>query len=365
MKGFGCSLPALAILLLACSTSEEGIRAEYRPLTEAVYASGVLEPANRYELYAKAPGILLKKYVETGDTVARGQLLFELDNGQEKARTAQAEVLYKTSQKNYGLHSSVIAQLRAELKLAAEKLRQDSLNYARYTALHAENVVPAAQLENAALGYESSLRNLQALQAKLQTQQNLASAELANAEAQLRISSLQQADQLLTSSIPGMVYSILYEPGELVTTQKPVAILGSPDKLELRLSVDELDIHKIRIGQQIVVSLDAYPDSVYAATVSRIYPMLNSQDLTFRVDAVLAQAMPAAYAGLSVEANIVIQTKTRALVVPKEYLMEGDSLKVELDGKTQYVAVQTGIQNYKLVEILRGVEAGTLILKPE
>ncbi|MFN7708856.1 MAG: efflux RND transporter periplasmic adaptor subunit, partial [Sphingobacteriia bacterium] len=98
---------------------------------------------------------------------------------------------------------------------------------------------------------------------------------------------------------------------------------------------------------------------------SRIYPMLNSQDLTFRVDAVLAQAMPAAYAGLSVEANIVIQTKTRALVVPKEYLMEGDSLKVELDGKTQYVAVQTGIQNYKLVEILRGVEAGTLILKPE
>jgi hypothetical protein len=92
--------------------------------------------------------------------------------------------------------------------------------------------------------------------------------------------------------------------------------------------------------------------------------MLNARDQTFRVDVNFDSPLPARYAGLSAEANIIIQEKAKALVVPKEYLIGADSLRILKDGEPQLVQVKTGLRSLAFVEILSGIDARTALVKP-
>lgn len=354
----------LSALLVGCGDKTDILKPEYRPLTEAVYASGTVQPANTYRLYARVQGVLLKQYVEVNDTVRPGQPLFLLDDGQARARSRQAGLLYDVARRSYGPGSTVVAQLQQEVATAQARMEKDSLNLARYRSLYAQSAVPRAQLDNAELAYTTSRNAWLGSRQRLTTQENAARAELQNAETQLQLSGLQQSDYLLSSEIMGMVYDILYEPGELVTQQKPLAILGDPGLLELQLNVDELDIHRVRIGQQVMVEIDTYPDSVFEARVHRIHPLLNDKDQTFRVDARFARPLPSRYAGLNAEANIVVSRKDKALAVPRGYLIGKDSLRIMKDGEPTNIRVRTGARNFEWVEILSGIDTETEIVKP-
>src|SRR6185369_12230562 len=123
------------------------------------------------------------------------------------------------------------------------------------------------------------------------TQRNSANAELSNARTNLELNSLFGADYSITSSISGLVYDIFFEPGEIIPPGQPIAILGDPSLLELRLNVDEADIALIKAGQEVLVELDSYPGKVFRAKVQQVHPLLNPRDQTFRVDARFTDAL--------------------------------------------------------------------------
>lgn len=68
------------------------------------------------------------------------------------------------------------------------------------------------------------------------------------------------------------------------------------------------------------------------------------------------------YPNLTAEANIIIQTKKKALTIPKRYLIEGQYVLVNTDEKRK---VKTGLSDYQKVEILEGLTAEETIYKPE
>ena len=68
------------------------------------------------------------------------------------------------------------------------------------------------------------------------------------------------------------------------------------------------------------------------------------------------------YPNLTAEANIIIQTKKKALTIPKRYLIEGQYVLVNTDEKRK---VKIGLSDYQKVEILEGLTAEETIYKPE
>src|SRR5690606_24915514 len=163
------------------------------------------------------------------------------------------------------------------------------------------------------------------------------------------------------SETDGKVYSVLKEKGEMVSPQMPVAVIGAADEFILELQVDEYDIARIKPGQKVLLNLDSYKGQVFEAKVFKVNPAMNERTRSFTVEASFVTTPPALYPNLTTEANIVIQRKENALIIPREYLVDGAFVLTEDNEK---VAVKTGLKDYQKVEILDGITKETTLLRP-
>ena len=152
--------------------------------------------------------------------------------------------------------------------------------------------------------------------------------------------------------------------GESVKPNDIVALLGESVNRIIKLAVDQADIDKIKAGQQVLLKTDITGNTIYRAVVTRLYPLMNEADQTFRVDAVFTDTTQQPFVHSSVEANIIIQNKNDALVIPRAALIADDSVQVKQDGKTKIIAVQTGISTLNETEIVRGLNESSQVILP-
>ena len=146
-----------------------------------------------------------------------------------------------------------------------------------------------------------------------------------------------------------------------MNTQTPVAVIGDAADFYLELQIDELDIAKIKPGQKVILNLDSYKGEVFEARVEKINPIMNERSRSFIVEAAFVTKPAVLYPNLTTEANVVIQTKDKALTIPRNYLVEDSFV---LDKDENKVPVTVGLRDYKKAEILKGLKATDIILKP-
>ncbi|WP_146755290.1 efflux RND transporter periplasmic adaptor subunit, partial [Shigella flexneri] len=131
-----------------------------------------------------------------------------------------------------------------------------------------------------------------------------------------------------------------------------------------RLLVDEDDLGKVFIGQKVLITMDAYPEKVFPARITRLYPLLNKVEQSFRVDAVLDSQANVDMYGLNIEANIIIAEDKKVSVIPREALLKGDSVLIKKGEETVKVKINKGIEDERWVEVTGLTEQSTIIIKP-
>ena len=355
-------LLSFASLFSSCRESAEIIYAEEKELLEAVYASGSTASEGEYQVTAMAEGFLTEKHVQEGDSVKKGQLLFVVVSDQQKSRYQLATEAYRIAKENNSAQSHIINEIQAAIASVKSKLSYDSTNYLRYKNLLEQNATTKAEYERIKLAYENTSNELKAHQSKLERTKSQLFLELQQAESQLRTAREESTHYTISSKIDGVVFNTMKEPGELVRRAEPLALIGQLENFFIRLSVDELDIQRLQIGQSVLVKIDAYPNQVFNASVSKIYPLVNAREQSIRVDAKFVDAFPGYYNGLALEANIVIQQKEKALVIPKKALQSGDSLLIKTDQGNKKIKINKGIETLDEVEILEGLNKETPII---
>lgn len=169
-------------------------------------------------------------------------------------------------------------------------------------------------------------------------------------------------DYNVRSEVNGKIYSILKEKGEMVSPQMPMAIIGDARSFLLVLQVDENDIVKVQNGQKIFVSLDSYKGQVFEAVVKDINPLMNDRSRTFEVDARFTKQPATLFPNLTVEANIVIQTKDSALTIPRKYLIDDEYVMLS---KKEKKKIKVGLKDFQKAEILEGLNKNDKILMPQ
>lgn len=353
-----------SMLTAGCSSEEESASPEVKELTEAVYASGNVYPRNEYKLFAQGDGVLVQQLVSEGDSVREGQLLFVLDSDATDARSQAAANIYRQSEANLSANSPVLNELEAQVRNARTRLENDSVNYARLKGLYEKNATSKADYERAELAYRTSRNSLVASQQSLKRTRNQLYVELQNARSQYRVSADDSKNYRIKSFTNGKVYEIYKEPGELVKRTEPVALIGSSHQAYVQMAVDENDFTRVKVGQKVLIKVDAFEQKLYEASVAKIYPKLNKLDQTFRVDADFIGEAPDGYYGLTIEANIIISQNPKALTVPKSYVMGGDSVLVMQDGDKKKIKIKIGAENLDLVEVKGGLTKESVVLKP-
>jgi HlyD family secretion protein len=114
------------------------------------------------------------------------------------------------------------------------------------------------------------------------------------------------------------------------------------------------------MGQKALVVLNSDKENVYEAVVIKIYPLMNTMTRTFLVEAKFTKRPTKLYPNVSFEANIVIQTKEKTLLIPLEYVSEDNTVTLK-NGKT--VKVTTGLKDYKMIEIVSGMNKTDELVK--
>jgi HlyD family secretion protein len=221
------------------------------PAGVVLTGTGYIVTEDRYiSLGVRVPGRIQAYYVEEGDFVEAGQRLVELDSRSYRALLGEARA----------------SRAEAEATLA---LRRKEL--ARLRELRTRGVASQAELdvkENEVAVGEAAIVRVGARVARLV---------------------IDVEDTVLRAPTEGVVLQKFKEVGEIAT---PGGFAGSGEliriantsELRAELDVNEADLSKVTLGQAAQVTPDAYPDRVYDAVVAKLYPQINRQKGTLRVE---------------------------------------------------------------------------------
>ncbi|MCM4153448.1 efflux transporter periplasmic adaptor subunit [Arenibacter sp. N53] len=348
-------------LFISCGSQQEKIFPAKQHLTESVYASVTVQPDSLYQAYAPVGGILDFNLLEEGDMVIKGTPIVQIVNNTPKLNSDNARLALEMAQANYSGSSAVLSSLEDEIQSATLTFKNDSMNFIRQRRLWDQNIGSKLEFENRKLAFEISGNNLKQLKNNYVLTRKELATKVQQARNNYASSKISTQDFTVASKIKGKVYALYKDPGEIVNTMEPLAAVGSASDFIIELLIDEVDIVKLDLGKNVLITLDAYGDQVFEAKLNKIYPKKDERSQTFKAEAIFNDPPKSLFPGLAGEANIIIFQKEEALTIPKEYLMEGNKVRT-VDG---LVDVVLGLQNLDRVEILEGITETTEILKPE
>ena len=324
---------------------------EIRP---TILASGVLAYLNEVNLTSEVVAKVREILVKEGDTVAQGQLLLRLD-----PETYRNAIQREEASRRQGVIS--IERQRLALALADKKL-------ARGAQLFERKMVGQSEFDD--------LRNARDL-----SRVELKSSEeaLRRADAVLGEAREQFSKTDIRSPISGIIVALPIKVGETAIASTnafagaQLMQIADTSAIQAELKVDEADIAKIVVGQDVSVYAAAFPDLALVGKVHQIAlaPTLENQGRSYKVTALLEAPKDAALrSGMSARADIFLGDGSRTLAVPVEAVgTDVDEDKkitrfvwVDRDGQAHKVLVEVGLSDDKWEAIASGLKAGDRVI---
>jgi HlyD family secretion protein len=349
-----------SLFVSSCKQAEH-ITPQRINMTESIYSSVIIQPDSLYQVYAIISGILEKTFVEEGQLVTKNQALFKVTNTAPELNVQNAKLALDLATDNYSGGVTVLQSIEDEINAALLNYKNDSINYFRQKNLWDQRIGSKIEYDTKKLNYDLSKNNLTTLQSKLNRTKNELYINVKQAKNNYTTTLVATKDYTIKSSITGKVYAINKSLGELINTATPIATLGSANQFVIEMLVDEVDIVKVIIGQQVIISLDAYKGEVFTAKVTKILPKKDERNQTFMVEALFETPPNVLYPGLSGEANIVIGKRDNVLTIPLAYLLDDNQVKTDAG----LVTIKTGMRNMEYIEVLSGITEKTLLYKIE
>jgi len=333
-------LPEVTLVALSAGLVENSV---------ANTRAGTVKACQRSKLSLPIGGQIAQLYVREGEQVAEGQLLMSLWNDDRAAQVEQAKATEMS-----------ISNERKSICIAAAS---DSHESQRLASLLDKNLVSS---ERADLALAKSASSAAACEA--------AKAREVQARASVTLAEAVLAQTYLHAPFAGSVAEVTGELGEFSTPSPPG--VQTPPAIDLLTAnchyisapIDEVDASHIAIGMPVRVTLDAFRDRSFAATVRRIstYVLdLEKQARTVEVEAELSedQQMPLLLAGYSADMEIVLDAKALALRVPTELLVdEKFVLALDENNRVQRHELVLGLSNWHFSEILSGAQRGDKVI---
>lgn len=178
---------------------------------------------------------------------------------------------------------------------------------------------------------------------------------------------------ILQAPVAGTVTNLSVASGDSVQTSETVAHITNYSSLQTTISVDELDITKVEVGQAVKITASAFEDETFEGKVTKVSNEGTSSNGVSTFDVTVQITDPKNLKiGMSTEASITIESKEDALYVPVEAVYKSGEEKYVLVPETsddpaqstKQVTVETGIANDTYVEITSGLAEGESVQIP-
>jgi RND family efflux transporter MFP subunit len=282
---------------------------------EAVYATGVVEPTVMVPVAPRNGGRLTELNVDEGTPVHRGQVL---------ARIESVDLEH------------TVQEMSARERLARAQ-------YERTRDLVAQKFMSAAELD------------------RTRTELDAAQSALKRAQA-------QKDYNLLVAPADGTVLRRDGEVGQFIPPGQAVFTLACCAPLRVSAEVDEEDIARVIVGQKVTMRSDALPKKLFDGEVAEITPkgdpVARSYRVRVRFSDISSLASSGLRPGMTMDANLIVSRRERALLVPNTAIHAGKVWVVEND-RLHERAVQVGVPGVERSEISGGLsDQDTVVVSP-
>jgi RND family efflux transporter MFP subunit len=306
----------------------------------AITANGYVVARTKASVAAKVAGRLAYLGVAEGSKVKKGEIIARIEGADLAAALESAKA-------SAGQADAELAQARSDL--------------VRATALNARGVISTVELENA------------------RTKANAleAAARAARANARLAAATLENTN--VRAPFDGTVLRKDAEVGEIVApssaggalSRTAIVTMADLSTLEVEVDVNEAYIARITNGQAARITLDAYPDTSFAATVRQVVPTADRQKATVLVKVAIDDKDPRILPEMGARVDFVPEGSSataaaapRRVYVPAAAVSDGKVWLVE-QGKVKEQSVTTGVQDGARIEVKDGLDGSeTVIVSP-
>ena len=329
---------AAVILLLVVSSffyngGEEAIkvlavRPEIKMVEQTVSntRAGTIDACRRSKMSPAMGGQIATLAVEEGDMVKKDQILLELWNKETKARVKAAE------------------RSADQTCIISAKAQRDA---DRSNELFSKGLASEEAKEAAVTNAESGL----------------AACNAAKAQVEVTKASLERTQ--LIAPFGGIVAEIEGELGEYVTPSpvgfatKPTLDLIDNTCIYIKAPIDEIDAPEVVAGLKSRITMDAFGQKEFPATVRRVAPYvldLEKQARTVEIEAVFDNPQEFLLPGYSADITIIVDTSEETLSIPSQAVMGGNSVYlINSDGTISEKEIEVGLSNWQVTEVLSGL----------
>jgi membrane fusion protein (multidrug efflux system) len=168
------------------------------------------------------------------------------------------------------------------------------------------------------------------------------------------------------SPISGTITGLPTDIGSTVTTQTPIAAVGDLGNIVIQSFISERFVSKIKIGQLLFFSLEAYPGVTFTAKIVEKSPILDRESRTLEIWAKPEPPDSRIQAGMFPSIKLITQHKENVIVVPKECIVHSHTSSwvfVVMENNTaRKKMVKTGLESDGMVEITAGLDIGDVIV---
>lgn len=200
--------------------------------------------------------------------------------------------------------------------------------------------------------------------------------------AQSKVDSTQDSyeNYTITAPISGQVISKSIKAGDNISKSSSgsttMAVIYDLSEVTFEMSVDELDVRSVAVGQRVEVTADAIEGKTFTGTVTNIsLESSQSNGVTNYPVTVTLDEVGDLLPGMNVDGRIILDEAEDTLMIPVDALMRGNRVYIKDDTVTEAqgtvpagfraVEVETGLVNDEYVEILNGLAEGEIVYVSE
>ena len=308
-----------------------------------VSSTGKLAPLNTVTVGSQVSGNIKALFADYNSVVKKDQVVALIDPAVYEGQVAQAraQLLYARMQlherqKETAAAGAGVENARAGLFSTSATLKEAEINYTRLDGLAGRKIVAGAELDSALARRDNARGGLRMAQARVTTaeaqlemakaQEKCAKAMIAEREAGLRLAEIKLGYCTIRSSIDGEVISRDVDVGQTVaaTLQSPVLFTIAEDltRMQVEVDVSEADVGRIRTGQAVEFTVDAFPDRTFEAHVRQVRNVATSIQnvVTYKIIADVANDSLLLRPGMTANVTIMVSTVKDSLTIPNSAL---------------------------------------------
>jgi HlyD family secretion protein len=317
-------------------------------IQNSIILNGKVKPVREAEISAKVSGKVSQIYFELGQTVKQGDVLFKLDDRDARLNLEQAEA---------GLNMTRTS-LDSSLKTAETNYLDAKRDYERLKRLYDKEIGSKQDLDSAESRYQLAEDTYNSAKLAAQNGTTNARAQLEKARLAYEIAKTQLDYMVVRAPISGIIATKDLKIGQYVGASVTVATLADLSALTVETNVPEAQINRIKLGDQVEVSVKSISEQPFTGKIYAIAPAVDSTTLNYPVKIQVVNPQNQLKSGMFATVKLTLDQAERVLAVPLAALGEEAGRKYVFTvnrGVAVKRMIKTGLSDDQMVQVIEGL----------